>query len=152
MEKTTGNIIREARKKAGMTQGDVAKKIGVKTATIAQWENDLRNPKLDTLRKLAFAIGISLTDMIPELAYWDPWREASCPPPTHVDEWDADGEHYHFDVSDEVWIFCSDGTRLLGRYDKENGWFESNGPQISSHNHGSVTHWMLLPEPPKGVA
>lgn len=81
-----------------------------------------------------------------------PWREASCLPPTHVDEWDADGEHYRFDVSDEVWIFCSDGTRLLGRYDKQNGWFESNGPQVSSHNHGSVTHWMPLPEPPKGVA
>lgn len=81
-----------------------------------------------------------------------PWREASCPPPTHVDEWEADGEHYRFDVSDEVWIFCSDGTRLLGRYDKENGWFESNGPQISNHNHGSVTYWMPLPEPPKGVA
>nr|DAG51713.1 MAG TPA: Protein of unknown function (DUF551) [Bacteriophage sp.] len=80
------------------------------------------------------------------------WRTASNPPPTHVDEWDADGEHYHFDVSDEVWIFCSDGTRLLGRYDKESGWFESNGPQISNHNHGSVTHWMPLPEPPKGVA
>lgn len=80
------------------------------------------------------------------------WRDAGNPPPTHVDELDTDGEHYHFDVSDEVWIFCSDGTRLLGRYDKENGWFESNGPQISNHNHGSVTHWMPLPEPPKGVA
>ena len=34
----------------------------------------------------------------------------------------------------------------------ENGWFESNRPQISSHNHGRVTHWMPLPEPPKGVS
>lgn len=91
-------------------------------------------------------------DTEPTIDPESPWREASNLPPTNVDEWDADGEHYHFDVSDEVWIFCSDGTRLLGRYDKENGWFESNGPQISNHNHGSVTHWMPLPEPPKGVA
>lgn len=81
-----------------------------------------------------------------------PWREASCPPPTHVDEWDDGQNHYRFELSDEVWIYCIDGTRLLGRYDKENGWFESNGPQISSQNHGSVTHWMPLPEAPKGVA
>lgn len=91
-------------------------------------------------------------DTEPTIDPVNPWRKANCEPPTHVDEWDADGEHYHFDVSDEVWIYCSDGTRLLGRYDKENGWFESNGPQISNHNHGSVTHWMPLPEPPKGVA
>lgn len=91
-------------------------------------------------------------DISPTIDPVNPWRKANCEPPTHVDEWDDGKEHYHFDVSDEVWIYCIDGTRLLGRYDKENGWFESNGPQISSHNHGSVTHWMPLPEPPKGVA
>lgn len=80
------------------------------------------------------------------------WRDANNPPPTHVDEWDDEQNPYRFELSDEVWIYCIDGTRLLGRYDKENGWFESNGPQISSQNHGSVTHWMPLPEAPKGVA
>ena len=79
------------------------------------------------------------------------WRTASNPP-THVEEWDDGQDHYRFEVSDEVWIYCSDGTRLLGRYDKENGWFESNGPQISNSYHGCVTHWMPLPEAPKGVA
>ena len=69
------------------------------------------------------------------------WRDASNPPPTHVDEWDDEQNHY-----------CIDGTCLLGRYDKENGWFESNGPQISNSYHGCVTHWMPLPEAPKGVA
>lgn len=80
------------------------------------------------------------------------WRDANNPPPTHVDEWDDEQVHYRFEVSDEVWIYCIDGTRLLGRYDKENGWFESDGPQISNSYHGCVTHWMPLPEAPKGVA
>lgn len=80
------------------------------------------------------------------------WRAASNPPPTHVDEWDDEQVHYRFEVSDEVWIYCIDGTRLLGRYDKENGWFESNGTQISNSYHGCVTHWMPMPEAPKGVA
>lgn len=91
-------------------------------------------------------------DTEPTIDPESPWREASCPPPTHVDEWDDGQDHYRFELSDEVWIYCIDGTRLLGRYDKENGWFESNGPQISNSYHGCVTHWMPLPEAPKGVA
>lgn len=80
------------------------------------------------------------------------WRDASNPPPTHVDESDDDRSHYRFEVSDEVWIYCEDGTRLLGKYEKEGGWFESNGMHIEAGHHGHVTHWMPLPESPKGVA
>ena len=95
---------------------------------------------------------MDLVDDAPEINLASLWRDASTPPPTHVDEWDDGPDHYRFEVSDEVWIYCIDGTRLLGRYDKENGWFESNGPQISNSYHGCVTHWMPLPETPKGVA
>lgn len=91
-------------------------------------------------------------DTEPTIDPESPWREASCPPPTHVDEWDDEQDHYRFEVSDEVWIYCIDGTSLLGKYDKENGWFGHNGLQIDNSYHGCVTHWMPLPEAPKGVA
>lgn len=55
---TTGERIRQARKSAGMTQAELAHKLGISAAGIAQWENDLRNPKIETLRKLADALGL----------------------------------------------------------------------------------------------
>ena len=58
---TTGERIRQARKSAGMTQAELAHKLGISAAGIAQWENDLRNPKIETLRKLADALGVTVT-------------------------------------------------------------------------------------------
>lgn len=42
----------------GMTQAELAHKLGISAAGIAQWENDLRNPKIETLRKLAVPWGL----------------------------------------------------------------------------------------------
>ncbi|WP_158098255.1 helix-turn-helix transcriptional regulator [Faecalibacterium sp. An192] len=61
---TTGQLIKAARKKAGMTQEELGKKIGVSGSSMAQWENDLRNPKLDTLQRIAAALGVPVQDLI----------------------------------------------------------------------------------------
>ena len=61
---TTGELIKAARKKAGMTQEELGKKIGVSGSSMAQWENDLRNPKLDTLQRIASALGVPVQDLI----------------------------------------------------------------------------------------
>ena len=61
---TTGQLIKAARKKAGMTQEELGKKIGVSGSSMAQWENDLRNPKLDTLQRIASALGVPVQDLI----------------------------------------------------------------------------------------
>ena len=55
---TTGQHIKEARKKAGLTQKELGEKLGVAYQTLAQWENDLRNPKYETLQRIAAALGI----------------------------------------------------------------------------------------------
>ena len=60
---TTGERIRIARKKAGLTQKILGEKLGVSYQTIAQWENGLRNPKLETLRKIAKEINCPITDL-----------------------------------------------------------------------------------------
>lgn len=61
---TTGQLIKAARKKAGMTQAQLAEKLGISYVGVSQWENDLRNPKLDTLQRIAAALGVPVQDLI----------------------------------------------------------------------------------------
>ena len=56
---TTGELIKDARKKAGLTQKELGEKLGISYQTIAQWENNLRNPKQETLQRIANALNIS---------------------------------------------------------------------------------------------
>ncbi len=63
---TTGQLIRAARKNAGMTQAELAQKLGISYVGISQWENDLRNPKYDTIRRIAAALGVEWTELVPE--------------------------------------------------------------------------------------
>lgn len=53
---TTGERIKRARKEAGLTQKALGERMGVAPQTIAQWENNLRNPKSETLQKIADAL------------------------------------------------------------------------------------------------
>ncbi len=55
---TTGQRIKAARKAAGMTQKELGEKLGLSFQSIAQWENDLRNPKYDTLQRIAAALAV----------------------------------------------------------------------------------------------
>lgn len=47
------NMIRELRKKAGLTQASLARELGVKRETVAQWERGENKPRAATLLKLA---------------------------------------------------------------------------------------------------
>ena len=46
-----------------MTQKELGKQIGVSFQGIAQWENDLRNPKYETLQRIAEALGTTADDL-----------------------------------------------------------------------------------------
>ena len=50
--------IKKARLKSGLTQAQVAEKLGVSQAQYARWESGGRNPKNDTLEKLAEVFGV----------------------------------------------------------------------------------------------
>lgn len=63
---TTGERIRAARKNAGLTQKQLGKKLFISYQTIAQWENGLRNPKLETLRRIAKEVNCPITDLLTE--------------------------------------------------------------------------------------
>lgn len=59
-----GTNIRIARKKALMTQVDLANKLGVKQHQITRWENDQAEPRLSTIKKIAEVTGTPLIDLI----------------------------------------------------------------------------------------
>ena len=50
--------IKKARLNAGLTQIEVAEKLGVAQAQYARWENGGRNPKDETVEKLAEIFGV----------------------------------------------------------------------------------------------
>lgn len=60
---TTGQRIKKVRKQAGMTQKALGEALGISYQTVAQWENDLRKPKQETLLKIAKALGVHLRDL-----------------------------------------------------------------------------------------
>lgn len=58
---TTGQRIKEARKSAGMTQRELGQKLGLSFQSVAQWESDLRNPKYETLLKIAVVLELPVS-------------------------------------------------------------------------------------------
>lgn len=54
-----GSRLKEARKKAGFTQKALATKLGVSASMIAQYETGKRNPKKETLAKIASVLKLS---------------------------------------------------------------------------------------------
>ena len=51
--------IKKTRLDAGLTQIEVAEKLGVAQAQYARWENGGRNPKDETVKKLAEIFGVT---------------------------------------------------------------------------------------------
>ena len=67
MQKGIGKRIRDARKAAGLTQEELAERMGTSSVAVAQWETGRRNPKMGTVSKLAAALGVDVAELVPEL-------------------------------------------------------------------------------------
>lgn len=52
---TIGKKIQAFRKEKGLTQKELAQKLGVSASMIGQYETDIRRPKLETLEKISAA-------------------------------------------------------------------------------------------------
>src|ERR1051326_4873357 len=59
-----GARLAELRKAAGLSQYDLARKVGVPQPNIAFWELSAKPPRSDVLPKLARALGVTLDDLI----------------------------------------------------------------------------------------
>ena len=58
---TFGDRLAAAREAAGLSQKDLAKKLGVKAGTLRNWENDLSEPRANRLSMLSGLLGVSLS-------------------------------------------------------------------------------------------
>ena len=64
ISKIVGENLKLARKGAGLTQKQVAEKLGVVESCYANWEQGRTEPNVENLRKLSEIFDISLDDLI----------------------------------------------------------------------------------------
>jgi transcriptional regulator with XRE-family HTH domain len=57
----SGDLLREARLRAGLTQAELARRAGKPTSTIGRWERGEVLPNLETLRAVVRACDLELT-------------------------------------------------------------------------------------------
>ncbi len=66
---TSGTLIREARLRARLSQGELSERSGKDRAQIARWERDVVQPSFETLRELVRACGFELElSLVPQEA------------------------------------------------------------------------------------
>ena len=68
---TFSEKLRNIRKEKGFSQKEVAEKLSVSQPSYAQYENGKRNPKWETIRKIAEALGVNTGDLV------DDWMDFS---------------------------------------------------------------------------
>ena len=56
--------LKEARKNAGLTQAQLSKKLGITAQSYSQYETGKRNPKFETVKKIAMALEIDVYDLL----------------------------------------------------------------------------------------
>lgn len=59
-----GTRIKTARKRAGMTQTELGNILGVSGSMIAQYETGARNPKYETLQRIADALTVDISELL----------------------------------------------------------------------------------------
>ena len=64
MKKTLGMMIAELRKEKGMTQLELAEKMGVTDKAVSKWERDLSCPDINSLPNLAEILGVSVDELM----------------------------------------------------------------------------------------
>lgn len=64
MKKTLGMMIAELRKEKGLTQLELAEKMGVTDKAVSKWERDLSCPDINSLPNLADILGVSVDELM----------------------------------------------------------------------------------------
>jgi len=57
----SGDLLREARLRAGLTQAELARRAGTSQPAVARWESGAVQPSFERLRDLVRACGLELT-------------------------------------------------------------------------------------------
>ena len=64
MSQTIGEKIREIRKARGLTQKELGEKAGIAEPTIRRYELGKLNPKIETVKKIADALGVDMNCLL----------------------------------------------------------------------------------------
>lgn len=59
-----GETLRRLREDAGMTQEDVANRLGISGQAVGAWENGRSRPRLEKLNQLARLLGVDASDLV----------------------------------------------------------------------------------------
>ena len=58
---TFGDRLAAAREAAGLTQAELAKRLGVKTSVVQAWEDDIKEPRANRLQMLSGMLNVTLS-------------------------------------------------------------------------------------------
>lgn len=75
MHAEVGQRIRTMRQKKGMLQEELARKAGLSPSALSNFEQGRRRTSLDWLRKIGKALGVPVSDLIPESRVRKPLAE-----------------------------------------------------------------------------
>ena len=148
-----GERLRKARKAAGLTQSDLAEKIGRTAQNVNQYELGLRSPKIETAQTFANALGVSVSELLdlPIQAYdfaprptpvqWQPLDE------TH---WPETGQLVVIAYDNPLGGTCYETARCVGGYHDLYPFEDTDvGCELDSPSHEDYDigfQWMPLPE------
>jgi transcriptional regulator with XRE-family HTH domain len=80
LQRILGDAARAARLRLGLTQAEVAKKVGLKSGVYGRVERGMMTPSVPTLRRICETLGIS-SDVLLSLRAQAPEATAPTPPP-----------------------------------------------------------------------
>lgn len=63
---TLGEKLKEARKRAGLSQGQLSEKLGISRSAVAKWETDKGIPDVDNLKAISELLGMSIDNLLNE--------------------------------------------------------------------------------------
>ena len=113
---TTGEKIKTIRKKRGLTQRELAEKLGTTPQNLAQYENNKRNPKYWTLQNIAEALQVNIKELLPDSDYNDLLGDKAALAYSTVLEQIIGLRGYTFDITedtDELYVYYPDGILKL---------------------------------------
>lgn len=96
MARTFGERLRSARMNVGMTQAELAAKLGLTYQSVSQWERCDHSPRVDTVMRIADALGVSADFLLDvggvEMELPDWLRSRDTQKPAAIVEWTQEAE------------------------------------------------------------
>ena len=59
-----GKLFKAYRKENGLTQKEIAEKLGIAQSNVSDWENDVSRPEYENLIKLAEIYGVTVGELL----------------------------------------------------------------------------------------